>query len=88
MNQKIGFVGIGRMGANMARNLKDKGYEISSVNDEVLLCPSIIQRGQWPFGRWQVASLGHRKLTRTIPMNTDATLQTWTQRPLQRITQP
>ena len=33
MNQKIGFVGIGRMGANMARNLKDKGYEISSVND-------------------------------------------------------
>ena len=33
MNQKIGFVGVGRMGANMARNLKDKGYEISSVND-------------------------------------------------------
>ena len=33
MSQKIGFVGIGRMGANMARNLKDKGYEISSVND-------------------------------------------------------
>ena len=33
MNQKIGFVGVGRMGANMARKLKDKGYEISSVND-------------------------------------------------------
>ncbi|MFP6874484.1 MAG: NAD(P)-dependent oxidoreductase [Verrucomicrobiales bacterium] len=33
MSQKIGFVGIGRMGANMARNLKDRGYEITTVND-------------------------------------------------------
>ncbi|MCP4849775.1 MAG: NAD(P)-dependent oxidoreductase [Verrucomicrobiaceae bacterium] len=33
MSQKIGFVGIGRMGANMARNLKDRGYEVSAVND-------------------------------------------------------
>ena len=31
--KKIGFVGIGRMGANMARNLKDKGYQVSCVND-------------------------------------------------------
>ncbi len=31
--KKIGFVGVGRMGANMARNLKDKGYQISCVND-------------------------------------------------------
>ena len=31
--KKIGFVGVGRMGANMARNLKDKGYSISCVND-------------------------------------------------------
>lgn len=31
--KKIGFVGIGRMGANMARNLNDKGYQISCVND-------------------------------------------------------
>lgn len=30
---KIGFVGVGRMGANMARNLKDRGYEIAAVND-------------------------------------------------------
>ena len=29
----IGFVGLGRMGANMARNLKDKGYKVSSVYD-------------------------------------------------------
>ena len=31
--KKIGFVGVGRMGANMARNLTDKGYSISCVND-------------------------------------------------------
>lgn len=31
--KRIGFVGVGRMGANMARNLKDKGYTISCVND-------------------------------------------------------
>ena len=32
-DKKIGFVGVGRMGANMARNLKEKGYQISCVND-------------------------------------------------------
>ena len=32
-DQKIGFVGVGRMGANMARNLKDRGYTVSAVND-------------------------------------------------------
>ena len=31
--KKIGFVGVGRMGGNMARNLKDKGYQVSCVND-------------------------------------------------------
>jgi len=31
--KRIGFVGLGRMGANMARNLKDKGYQISTVYD-------------------------------------------------------
>jgi len=31
--EKIAFVGVGRMGANMARNLKDRGYEITAVND-------------------------------------------------------
>ena len=31
--ERIGFVGVGRMGANMARNLKDRGYEITAVND-------------------------------------------------------
>jgi 3-hydroxyisobutyrate dehydrogenase len=33
MNQKIAFVGVGRMGANMARRLKDCGYAISAVFD-------------------------------------------------------
>jgi 3-hydroxyisobutyrate dehydrogenase len=33
MPEKIGFVGVGRMGANMARRLKDCGYEIAAVMD-------------------------------------------------------
>lgn len=33
MSQKIGFVGLGRMGANMARRLKDEGFNVSVVFD-------------------------------------------------------
>ncbi len=33
MAEKIGFVGVGRMGSNMARNLADKGFNISAVFD-------------------------------------------------------
>lgn len=33
MNNKIGFVGVGRMGSNMARRLKDSGMEIAAVYD-------------------------------------------------------
>jgi 3-hydroxyisobutyrate dehydrogenase len=33
MSQKIGFVGVGRMGANMARHLHEVGYTISAVFD-------------------------------------------------------
>src|SRR3954466_7133844 len=33
MSEKIGFVGVGRMGANMARRLKDCGFTISAVYD-------------------------------------------------------
>lgn len=33
MAQTIGFVGVGRMGANMARNLADQGFTISAVFD-------------------------------------------------------
>lgn len=32
-DKKIGFVGLGRMGANMARRLKDCGYTVSGVFD-------------------------------------------------------
>jgi len=33
MSQKVAFVGVGRMGANMARRLKDCGYSVSAVYD-------------------------------------------------------
>jgi len=33
MAERIGFVGVGRMGANMARRLKDAGYPVVSVYD-------------------------------------------------------
>lgn len=33
MTAKIGFVGLGRMGANMARRLKECGYTVASVYD-------------------------------------------------------
>ena len=33
MPEKIGFVGVGRMGSNMARRLKECGFEISAVYD-------------------------------------------------------
>jgi 3-hydroxyisobutyrate dehydrogenase len=29
----IGFVGVGRMGANMARRLKDKSFHVTAVYD-------------------------------------------------------
>ena len=32
-DKKISFVGVGRMGANMARNLRDKGYDLGCVYD-------------------------------------------------------
>jgi 3-hydroxyisobutyrate dehydrogenase len=33
MAEKIGFIGVGRMGGNMARRLKECGYEIAAVYD-------------------------------------------------------
>ncbi len=33
MKETIGFVGVGRMGANMARRLKDQGYNVTAVYD-------------------------------------------------------
>lgn len=33
MNPKIGFVGVGRMGGNMARRLKDTGFAVTAVYD-------------------------------------------------------
>jgi 3-hydroxyisobutyrate dehydrogenase len=33
MAERIGFVGVGRMGANMARRLKDCGFQVTAVYD-------------------------------------------------------
>src|SRR5262245_48411689 len=33
MSQTVAFVGVGRMGANMARRLKDCGYNVTAVYD-------------------------------------------------------
>ena len=33
MTERIGIVGVGRMGANMARRLKEVGYTVSAVYD-------------------------------------------------------
>lgn len=33
MSEEMGFVGVGRMGANMARRLKESGYRIAAVYD-------------------------------------------------------
>ena len=33
MKERIGFVGVGRMGANMARRLRDVGYTVGAVYD-------------------------------------------------------
>ena len=33
MTERIGFVGVGRMGANMARRLKESGYPVAAVYD-------------------------------------------------------
>ena len=33
MPEKIGFVGVGRMGANMARRLKESGFPVAAVYD-------------------------------------------------------
>jgi 3-hydroxyisobutyrate dehydrogenase len=33
MSEKIGFVGVGRMGANMARRLKDQNFNVTAIHD-------------------------------------------------------
>src|SRR4051812_18831563 len=33
MAERIGFVGIGRMGSNMARRIKEQGYKVAAVYD-------------------------------------------------------
>src|SRR5882757_7208855 len=33
MTERIGFVGVGRMGSNMARRLKEQDYQVTAVYD-------------------------------------------------------
>jgi 3-hydroxyisobutyrate dehydrogenase len=44
MKEKIGFVGVGRMGANMARRLSDCGYRIASVYDAYPVAAAALAR--------------------------------------------
>ena len=56
MNTTIGFVGVGRMGANMARRLKEVGYPVTALYDvrpaaaEALAATILDVRTAWPFG--------------------------------------
>jgi 3-hydroxyisobutyrate dehydrogenase len=54
MPEKIGFVGVGRMGANMARRLKDVGYTIAAIYD---LRPAAAQELADELGAEATASL-------------------------------
>ncbi len=47
-NPKIGVVGVGRMGANMARRLKDVGYPVVAVYDVVPRRPPRSRRNSAP----------------------------------------
>ena len=40
----VGFVGVGRMGANMARRLQDKGHRITAVHDRSLQAAEELRR--------------------------------------------
>lgn len=43
-NKRIGIVGTGRMGANMARRLVDKGYRVSSLYDSNAEAASVLAK--------------------------------------------
>ena len=51
MKQKIAFVGVGRMGANMARRLKDVGYDVTAVYDLNTAAAAQFTFGFSPFSR-------------------------------------
>ena len=55
MNERIGFVGVGRMGANMARRLKETGYAMTAVYD---VQPLLAQGLAEELGARAMANLG------------------------------
>lgn len=44
MNERIGIVGVGRMGANMARRLKDCGFNLAVVHDSRAKAAEVLAR--------------------------------------------
>jgi len=54
-DKRIGFVGLGRMGGNMARCLKDKGYKVNAVFDiqESVATALATEIGATPYDRLQ-----------------------------------
>ncbi len=44
MSEKIGFVGVGRMGGNMARRLKEQGFPVTAVHDVNTEAPQALAR--------------------------------------------
>jgi 3-hydroxyisobutyrate dehydrogenase-like beta-hydroxyacid dehydrogenase len=57
MSQKIEFVGVGRMGANLARRLKECGFEISALYD-LTRPPRKRSPGNWARRRQMIYTLG------------------------------
>ena len=44
---KIGVVGVGRMGANIARHLNDEGFDVTAVYDVVKRARTGTRRRNW-----------------------------------------
>lgn len=58
MNKEtIAVVGVGRMGANMARRLKDRGYNVTAVHDShaPLALELAAELGAEAPGRWRAS---------------------------------
>ena len=48
MNESIGFVGLGKMGQPMARNLLKAGYQLSVYNRDARKAEALVAEGAHP----------------------------------------
>ena len=70
MSEKIAFVGVGRMGANMARRLAEKGFQITALYDVRRETATALQAAGWAVLRaWDFEI--HRDLSTTLARITD-----------------